>query len=376
MQVMGYTKDKEMVEVQLTIDEIVDNQIDMWRLDLFDPDPVVYRVGERSLHFRRLRDVAFAYRNDQETVLCQHDGERVFCMRSETKRERINKRIFLYAPTPSDRSFCDHLRFYLTEAAKFETCFVVDTKESSFDLFPPQPADSVTIIGNVLAFKVPLEQGRNVSFIDDDNLPMVIEAPLFMGEMLSERDLPIRLPESINWILRELAQFNPVVSGQAIRQVLAGEIPELIEVWITKSVSGEAKLKLASRPGVSRSSDESGADFVTSLGSYQIMEPESTEKMQDLYRKPNITKCGFSTVAGLHCSAPNMVRGTRIAFFDLAHAQTRAVGRGQLLEMRGSGPLADRHCSTEAEEGLRIVRPIRGLIAPAKTISTSRCLAA
>ena len=49
MWIYGYNEAKQMVEVNLPMETVLAEQIDPWRLDLCDPDPVVCQTNQGEL---------------------------------------------------------------------------------------------------------------------------------------------------------------------------------------------------------------------------------------------------------------------------------------------------------------------------------------
>src|SRR5580704_9028583 len=86
MWIFGYDESKQVIEVDLPMETVLSLGIDPWRLDLFDPDPITCEVGNGvSLSFRKLRDLAFAYRVDETTFVCVNDGSQTVCLNCRTR---------------------------------------------------------------------------------------------------------------------------------------------------------------------------------------------------------------------------------------------------------------------------------------------------
>ena len=112
MKVYYCTDDLMLAPQRFTVDQIVELNIDPWRLDVMDPNPIRQSV---NAVFAGSRDVAFAYR-DNESRICVglHEGELGSCSIARQVSWE-DKTLHLSDFAPSGRSFTDHFREYLMQ---------------------------------------------------------------------------------------------------------------------------------------------------------------------------------------------------------------------------------------------------------------------
>jgi hypothetical protein len=138
----------------------------------------------------------------------------------------------------------------------------------------------------------------------------------FFGEMFGERKAPFKLPHQINWVLNELAPWNPIVSFD-LRALLGAR---LSYVHIFLDPAGIAELK-----------QRFGQDNFTVV-------PFQTDGIScyawskaDVWVRSTLGKAGavhkwsedWFSIANAQSCAPNEVLCSRIGFFDLARQQAR-----------------------------------------------------
>jgi hypothetical protein len=224
MRVFCYTDDKKVERVELEVDEIADKQIDPWRLDLYDPDPIrIERESAPALNFRRLRDVSFAYHRPNtpwyQYVVGFHDGSQTACLTGRLVEERAGVHV-LTDVRPGSESFQECWREYLKEISWF---LKSNERTRKLDLlgpgFPPSVAAAVQLSGNYLSFLSGNGQKRLQSFA-------------FTGEMFAPRSVPKKLPPEVTWVFEEFRQHEPIVVGDPLRNLLRGKSLRLIEFFV------------------------------------------------------------------------------------------------------------------------------------------------
>src|SRR5580658_6719299 len=113
MHLFCYTDDLELLRVELPVEEIAEDRIDPWRIDLCDPNPLKKNIDGRVLNFRRLKDITCVYRTKTgEAVVCHHDGEMESCVHG-TFVHSDKMGLMVCDLQPSELLYVEHLTEYL-----------------------------------------------------------------------------------------------------------------------------------------------------------------------------------------------------------------------------------------------------------------------
>src|SRR5262249_6155473 len=95
-----------------TPEMIADNQIDLWRLDLMNPDPIVVAHNGHSVQFNRLSDVVLSYVEDSVLYVCVHNGKKAVCFYG-SPAESTTTRVSLPTFKVSEKPFAWHYSEYV-----------------------------------------------------------------------------------------------------------------------------------------------------------------------------------------------------------------------------------------------------------------------
>jgi len=325
MRVLGYTFDKQLVAREFSPREIVDAGIDPWRLDLMDANPISYKSGEQELFFNRLQDVVFAYRAGNCLKLGFFDGKMAICFASDDLSDinyyhsnRICHFDFTLGRIKAESA--DFSQQFETYLSKLESLFKSGELGSS-EVLPPFDADHLKLEGATALVKV----------ID----PMSSCPVTFFGDMFAERALPMAFPKQLAWPLEFFAKGKPVLVGSALRNLLRGRPVDHVEVILHADTSTAADLVAGwyhSKPGAQ----------MPTFGPTQLLEEAwAFEENGCLYSIGVLGKGTVSeslrtgnrySVDGLYSMNRNEVRGTSIAFADIAASQARPISRRALVK--------------------------------------------
>jgi len=328
MRVHGYKDDKEVVAVDLPLHEIAILEIDPFRLDLFDPDPVVHHVKGEPVYFSRLRDLVFAYRGPEKKIAVgAHDGIGSVALigeQTQSSAKLINVRL-------SKRSFGEHLmRYlhsldYLRSGQVYVDLGVFDCKGAQKQLHqpqialfgPPRPHCELAIHGDTLA----INWGELAGWRD----PVC-----FQGAMFAEQAIDVPLPQPLNWVLQALAPFHPAIFGEAIWRTLQKWSLQHVEVSVfgePDAVQAQLRLlgscKREETSPISYTLVKDGVFKIVHRGAKQITFPLA--EGENLY-----------SLDCLCASTPNQIRGARLSLLDVGMGQSRAV-RNLASQYNGSG---------------------------------------
>lgn len=310
-KVCGYTEAKETKEVGLTPKRIVETGIDPWRLDLFDAAPII--LPDLDLRFSRLADISFIYANPQdetEMYLCLYDGETASALVGNWRN--VDFHVHIVNARVSERSFAEHFEEYL------------ELKTPDNNIRPPKPASAVCVVGGELRFSATTPSYHSGNLY-------------FTGRMCEEYSAPHPLDERINKVLIELAQWNPLVLGMYLRRSLTGKRPDTIHLYLDKE-----GMKRLWRMYDARS-NLSALEFTVDGCTYSAWSRKEGFALRELAA----IESELHSVNWLSASKPNQLFGSRIAFFDCAQGQCRA--------LRASCGINEKMKAWYAGEGLSVI---------------------
>jgi hypothetical protein len=339
MMIWGYNEEnKEMDRIDLSIDKIVAAGIDPWRLDLCDPDPVVWPLEDGCLHFRRLRDISCAYFKEGEYFIGFYDDTNATCVRGIPVFNDIVVWAVQYYKdiSATDRSFTEHWREYLTQlCAAHAYGYEVFGAPTETKPVKPRVAKAVEMRGSHLVlnefdFEEGLNNSRELSFKGWPD-----ETVTFVGDMVESVTTQITLPDEVNAAFDLFQKWNPVVHDRTLWDVLAGKQFDSVCV----SVDRDAMPDILSR--FQRNLVEKDIHFPIALFDIGGIKYKVKEKVTSLAPWPltHRFESDWHSVDELCSTMPNTVCGTRIAWFDLGNAQTRPLlklrpGRNVINEVR------------------------------------------
>jgi hypothetical protein len=342
-KVHGYTDEKDTVATYLTVDEIVEAGIDPWRVDLFDPNPIVKEIKGQQLFFTRLVNVSFAYKKrlDSPIVVGFHDGAFGACFVGQRRIDhREPPELRLEAIRTSDRSFDHHLREYLNMARHDDRSDNGPWNTASFR-FAARPASAVHFEGDVLHFDRAEER-----LVKADSYP-------FTGEMFQEMPfLNIAMPAEISLVFEGFPDVRLAVVGDAPRKMLTGDPITQVDFVVMLDPHSWENLELriadlTQKPVPEKNNMYRSADKEFHVGGcrYHVRwNPYPTETdVSVVARKWQQTFDFNLSIGGLFCVKQGEVAGgTRISIYDVASRQVRAVSEWGFRQLRGNNKEARR----------------------------------
>lgn len=310
MYVFGCTPEKEVVRVQMDIDEVIEKQIDPWRLDLFDPRPVHINMDGRKLAFTSVGDLSLAYESKGDhgadtAVIVAHDGEHASCIRGDicpsTVREGDGQVLVLrnYEVLPAS-SFDEHFRRYLLltyHSLPYMTFFAERRQRCGWGVRP---------YGNVWMRQGQIEL-RSSSYHADLRTTAAWLTCRFAGDMFDMQRVGIRCPEPILSVVSALAEWQPQISEGVDALAIARGIPvSSVEITVTEVVDGVmSRLREAGLR-------EFGPGKFTGGGvEFSISQRRAAPALPP----------SFSSQIAM--DGPDTMVASRIALFDLARGQQR-----------------------------------------------------
>jgi len=350
MRVFGYNQNKILMRLELSPKTIVEQNIDPWRLDLFDPHPIVRTYCGTKINHRRLDDVAFAYKVEGGFVFGMRSKGQSVCLKSRDSFGAYNgslQSVRWIHPEPSPHSFEHHWLEYLTVLEREGN----DPKPAHFagmKFFPPQVTDWVQL------------RSSSVEFYSSRDSDLTTAPVTFAGEMLTETILPFALPNEINWVFERFGQFKPVIVGDTVRDAMRKKPIKSVELLLRFTFMGETAAILDELPmfktqrWCSRFMEE-GRKFTHNKCEYTagfLSTGVSPNTWLTFEKTRYSTDCLYSVKAG-------EIRGSRIAFHDLALQQSRHTSEMGLLMMEKERA---EHCQNVSRLDLPLVMPSPGVL--------------
>jgi hypothetical protein len=315
MKLFGYTESKTLVQVDLTPEIIVQHNIDPWRLDLCDPDPVVFPHGDRVLHFRKLGAFSFAYRLNHAIYVGMKDDLGEVCLQSGNFQVRTSQYTYdveMRQPRRTGEPFSRHWLQFLSGCAGNKPA-----KAWEFQTYAPKSREAITI------------QGSTLSILPDRRLVLDRYPVNFAGTMFTEVTLPMKLPQELNWVFEALRPFTPRVwmwpyfencmRGHSITAYVNVEAAydDFSENAIVRRIRSVTQLKGKKKVSVTGQ----GIEFEYQNCSYQVNRiPRSR------------TECLHFSLDDLHSVRADEVLGTRIAWFDMSRRLAQPVSGWTVAE--------------------------------------------
>jgi hypothetical protein len=350
MSIYGSTADATLTSVGLLIGEVAENMIDPWRIDLADPEPVVERSDKPMyfrtrpdagnmghlppLAFRRLRDVCFAYCDEQGTIFVGvHDGVEPYCVSGKQGEGAQN--IELTDVEISKKPFSEHFAAYLQQ------CHAVDTavrRDLAFRMTPPQfnspnpprAASAAKLRGNTLTVH--------------RDAQAVWESPIkFVGEMFTERSFPLPMSDDIKLLLDSLKEWEPIVYGRAIRDCLKERKTEAVDISVKAGYRSTAVRCLRHRFHLTATHEDHDVSYPSSglFVSFRGMVVRVAERHPNSQGEWMRSNPNFYSVDHMWACRPNEGWASRIALIDFGHSRARALS--DLRQHTRNGTLIYRH---------------------------------
>jgi hypothetical protein len=327
MIIVGYTDEKDVLQVEVSIAQIVASGIDPFRLDLMDPDPATIETERGKLNFCRLRDVVFAYQHnrDHDIVVCVHDGDDAHCFFGKRRglRDESEKRIVITDITQSEKSFSEHLHEYLSalvgtalgaDGANWAPAIAraMGATGNIYCTINPRRSQALTMTGSQFVFAL---QERSIR----------TEWLGYSGTMFEEMTLRVKLDKRINWVFQNFAQWQPLVFGDSLRLSLVDEQSEEIMLRLDEGCFPALKEKFGGKQYI----DE--FHLVIDDCKYRILRKTGGSLRDNCLRLPGEYSCDF-----LQSSGPDEVCGYRIALFDVVRHQFRPLSLSTSMHLSDS----------------------------------------
>jgi len=319
MRVFGYNKDKRLVAVDMLAQEIADKQIDPWRVDVFDEDPISMRLPwtlTQKGHFRKLRELAFAYKFEGPLLYVGiHDGAKPVCLFGE-----FDNRIPCTAGTIvlpkfsiSKRPFVEHYAEYLQQLEQKgqppdQRVIISRGRQRGF---LPKTAAGVRISGSTLIYDTL------------PNSPNSVCDRLYVGNMLTERAVSCPLPKQINWALDYFRHWQPVVRGEAIWKAFHNQPVKKVYVTIDKKISSASVANYLGETGMNSKIE----NLQVRSHSVEFEYAGSTFTVMGGLDRP-----GLSSDSCLYATRKDEVKGSRVAMLDLASGQKRELFKANAIK--------------------------------------------
>jgi len=334
MRVFGYNENKEVIQVELAIETVVATQLDPWRLDLFDPDPVALEVSPGNyLYFRRLRDIAFGYFERNKAIICVRDGEVTACLESSdfyrehgrTSRDTLSIRNARTSPN----TFAAHLGRFLKLGGHHS---LGDTLNSSCPCVFARSAGSVHLSGNSVDLRI------------DSSMLNHAETPKFCGEMFRIMPVPATLPEKINWVFEKHSDLQPLVPAHSVARLLVEEVPWYVQFCIENDRKQDLWEAIKwQTPSYHENLRAFGIKFFRGRETYLVKLASPSQILQNMTAPGELSGYAEYACEGVYAVGVNQVYATRIALDDIARRKIRAVSPAAIKRQDGDGPPADKY---------------------------------
>jgi len=326
MIIHGCTDDENLVAVDIPIHQFVSTEVDLCRIDLFDPNPIRFCVGGQRLSFSKLHDLSFLYRSGSQIVVGRYGQSGAVCYLGELDT-LLNDGVLLSHVQVSKRPFADHFAEYLARYsnASFNMLNYGAGYLSQPDcVLPPFTASAAQLLGDQLKFG-----GEGFCQIHGPWSDPIT----FIGEMFSEVTLPAQLPDEITWVFQALSKWQPTVFGTAVRDALTGircGHREPVEILVGPN-EGQAICQFLQQQYGVMLADGLPYRLLNQGFEYSISERRVGSTAAEWLRM----NCHSYSVDAFWCSQPGEVRCSKIAEFDLRRRQTRVISGRRCNEGRG-----------------------------------------
>jgi len=318
MWIFGYNENKQVIEVNVPMATVLTKQIDPWRLDLYDSNPVVYTTPcGQTLRFRRLRDIAFAYQVGSRTIVCMHDGVQTACLESETAKF-FKSDVRIVNPRNSEGSFNEHLLNFWNNGGYMPWHGIEQDKPFAY----ARAAEAVKLSASA------------VEVYDHDTMfvKQYRGLPVFTGEMFDIVPVSLNLPDEINWVFKTFADLHPVISSRSLKQVMAGLDWDMIEMYVepARMADFQSRLEVVAKqvPFHVQKFGSSGHVHFTDKHSgvmYYVLSSSFDGTLARLQSPGHLTQFEELSSGGVYATGVNQVHATRIALYDIPRRKVRAL---------------------------------------------------
>lgn len=317
IKVYGFTADKQLVETQLPLDEVVTLRIHPYWVDLFEMDPIVREINGRLLYFTRLRAISFAYwLHDVGYVVGMLDGERWTCIAG--KAEDGWGELKIKDLRPLGGTFDVRFREYL----------VSDSKLARFTAGHRPRVQQGAIVW-------PKE---NYWSMDKPDASYQIVGHAFAGEMFTSVELYRSMPAQMAWVWQAFADWHPVIFGGSLRDLILGRPEHDVDFIVDTQKADEIKARLEklSAKDVQNVTDTDRYGRVLEEPVFEFKRGKTKYHLVCRGNKlsDRVWELADFSVNQLRAERPEVVTASRIALWDLGHRQFRVVSRARLPQDR------------------------------------------
>jgi hypothetical protein len=321
MKAFGCTEENDLVLENLSVDEIIESDIDPWCLDLFDGNAVSH--ARSGLRFTRMRNVCFGFGSGGKYYigLCDEEGAHTF--EFPECRVESGTKFVLGSASECNRDYTSLLTEYLHlyEAANFPDAQCTRDYSRSAELIQPRKSNALILHGSEFF----LQRHQDIFH---DKAKGLNHAPVFLGEMFAEVPVgSVNAPE-IRWVFEYLGDSRPIVTGSALRHAVMDSRVDFVEILVPHHdpwrappnvASDLAKLGLKLEGAHSVQNHKSCYIFGTFTHNgcrYLVRESEGNPTEQ--FRAE-----GCWSADCLYAHGPDHVYASRIAAFDLGRMRAR-----------------------------------------------------
>jgi len=324
MRVFAYNDTKRLLAVELPIREIVAAGIDPWRVDMFDDDPVTMRLGLlfRKHHFRKLRDVSFAYKLEGATIcIGVHDGTTPVCLVSDLNEndlatpDHIVLKKFALSELPFVKHLAEYL-FYLENHPQSEEKGSIVFWKRPCGFFPKRAA-AVSIAAGQLIF----DGGQNsvhrlsgVRYVDNTRTDVAVACAL---------------PEQINMVFDLFAQWQPIVYGEGLRKAYRQEPFTKVALALDgcKAEELQRHLKILGMPSqeVYPAVGASHVEFQHAECKYEVELDQHSYLIANMgmNRLDVLDRRAIHSCERIYATRRDEIKANRLSLYDLANNQSR-----------------------------------------------------
>jgi len=326
IKVFGVTSDRQVVPVLLTEKEVAELQIHPWRVDLFEPDPIIRREGGRDLAFTRLQDLTFLSQDgDRGTLaICEGGKWKVFSGTiTEGPKSCHSNGIWLKDLKVLESSPPALLISFLKKGWATHGTAVIAGEYSPFfkegRLFYPQ--DTRYWTGD---------------FYASPGFASRVSGYGYGGETFSEVMLHRAMPRQMLWALQSFQDWQPRVFGGSLRDLLLGNKEEDVDFIVDGKSQEDVSARLQTL-GAKEIRNLSDTDTYGNVTGHPVFEFRVGRISYHLVCRGNFLADNFwlandFSVNQLYAERPNEVVASRVALWDLAHSQTRLVSYARSIE--------------------------------------------
>lgn len=180
----------EPIVVERDIEQIAFHKIHPWLVDPFDPNPVKLKADKEVLHFTRMNNLTFGYKEGNMLIICcvWKGNFQPFILPEKNARMADIK--------PHSGTLAHHLTEFIKKGGVSSKAFpTLQNWDFSFS--------------------------KNHSFQYpqlDETDPACITGYFYGGESIDTSEFPCSMSSSLTWIFEAVPSWNPMIFGQCLRE--------------------------------------------------------------------------------------------------------------------------------------------------------------